>query len=194
MKKGFTLIEIMIVIVILGILATFVSGNYITSLKKGRDARRKTDLQQIQNALELYYEDQGFYPTFDIFPTPLLKLCQTRIGSTCPTGEKVYMQKIPDDPIAGNKYYYQTDANGSLYLVLSCLENPLEQSFAYSQNGYTNTDCGSCGECKFGNTSTNISLSDYATSTPTPTPTTQAPTATPTPTTPSGPPPADPFL
>ncbi|PIP15252.1 hypothetical protein COX47_00635, partial [Candidatus Roizmanbacteria bacterium CG23_combo_of_CG06-09_8_20_14_all_35_49] len=57
-RKAFTLIELLLVIIILGVLATLIIGNFFTSLKKGRDARRKGDLEQIQRALEMYYEDK----------------------------------------------------------------------------------------------------------------------------------------
>jgi len=63
-KKGFTLIELLVVIIVLGVLAALISGNFFTSLKKGRDAKRKADLEQIQRALEMYYEDKKAYPTF----------------------------------------------------------------------------------------------------------------------------------
>ncbi len=67
-RKGFTLLELVIVIVLLGILSALISGNFITSLKKGRDSRRITDLEQIQKSLEMYYEDQKAYPTLAIAP------------------------------------------------------------------------------------------------------------------------------
>ena len=53
-KKGFTLIELLLVIIILGVLSALITGNFFTSLKKGRDAKRKADLEQTQRALEMY--------------------------------------------------------------------------------------------------------------------------------------------
>ena len=61
-RKAFTLIELLIVIIILGVLAALITGNFFTSLKKGRDAKRKADLEQVSRALEMYYEDKKAYP------------------------------------------------------------------------------------------------------------------------------------
>ncbi|MGB9706948.1 MAG: type IV pilin protein, partial [Microgenomates group bacterium] len=61
-KFGFTLIELLVAVAILGILATVGLGSFQSSQMKGRDARRKSDLSQIQKALEMYYNDKGAYP------------------------------------------------------------------------------------------------------------------------------------
>jgi len=152
-KKAFTLIELLVVIMILGILAALISGNFFTSLKKGRDARRKGDLEQIQRALEMYYEDKGSYPTFNIFATAGYQLCETKIASTCGS-EKVYMIKIPDDPLSSNNYVYSQ--TGSAYQLYSCIENSQDQGQGVKQTGY-GVSCGSgvCNPCKYGISSPN---------------------------------------
>ena len=61
-KKGFTLIELLVVIAIIAILASVVLVSLSVARAKGRDAKRVSDLKQIQNALELYYSDYGKYP------------------------------------------------------------------------------------------------------------------------------------
>ncbi len=128
MKKGFTLLELTVVIAILGVLSALITGNFITSLKKGRDARRKADLEQIQRALEMYYEDKKTYPTFS-FPFGN-KLCETE---TCASGEKVYMQKVPNDP-SGFSYGYNSD--GTYYRLYACLENN-QQILPYQSQNYS---------------------------------------------------------
>ena len=141
MKKGFTLIELLIVIIILGVLAALITGNFFTSLKKGRDAKRKADLEQIKQALEMYYEDKRTYPTFAL---PFGgKFCET---ASCLLAEKVYMQKLPDDPVPGKDYEYLTTA-GADYKLFACLENNL-QMLPYTSSGYTTATMTSCGSCQ----------------------------------------------
>lgn len=62
-KKGFTLIELLVVIAIIAILISVGAVSYTRSLKLSRDAKRKTDLEQIRQALETYRAENGTYPT-----------------------------------------------------------------------------------------------------------------------------------
>ncbi|GIW64933.1 MAG: hypothetical protein KatS3mg092_0866 [Patescibacteria group bacterium] len=125
-KKAFTLLELLIVIIILGVLSSFITSNFLISLKKGRDARRKGDLEQIQRALELYYEDKRAYPSNISFGQ---SLTDTETG-------KIYMNKIPNDP-SGNSYKYESD--GTYYKLYACLENN-QQILPYISNP-TNFTC-----------------------------------------------------
>src|SRR5579872_5066555 len=62
-RKGFTLIEILIVVAIIAILASIVLVGLGPTQQSGRDARRLSDLHEVQNVVELYYNDCGFYPS-----------------------------------------------------------------------------------------------------------------------------------
>ncbi len=66
MKKGFTLIELLVVIAIVGILSQVILASMQTARQKARDAKRVAELQQLQLALELYYDDNKSYPA-DIY-------------------------------------------------------------------------------------------------------------------------------
>jgi len=59
--RGFTLIELLVVIAIIGVLSIIVISSLNTARDKGRDIRRKSDLRQIQTALEMYYDKCGTY-------------------------------------------------------------------------------------------------------------------------------------
>src|SRR3990167_4751352 len=64
-KRGFTLIELLVVIAIIGILATFVIASFSSAQGRGRDSRRKADLDAVKKALELAKADctgGAYYP------------------------------------------------------------------------------------------------------------------------------------
>lgn len=63
-QKGFTIIELLIVIVIIGILATLVLSTYASGPAKARDSKRLTDINSIATQLEIYNSETGGYPTF----------------------------------------------------------------------------------------------------------------------------------
>jgi len=132
--KGFTLVELLIVISIIGVLTTLLMANFIGVRQRARDAQRKSDLRQIQSALELYRSDQGIYPQ-------LVPNCSNSIKSPdCSTS--TYMQTVPKDSMGssyynGGKYYFLS--NGSTYTLGACLENPSD-----SQGTSTNPGGSGC--------------------------------------------------
>lgn len=70
-QKGFTIIELLIVIALIAILATLVLTNFTDAQAKGRDATRNTDINSIYQKLEEYHNEKGAYPqtfTVDDFP------------------------------------------------------------------------------------------------------------------------------
>jgi len=62
-NKGFTIVELLIVIVVIGILATLVIVTFTGIQKKGRDSQRQTDINAVQSHVESFYAQHGFYPT-----------------------------------------------------------------------------------------------------------------------------------
>lgn len=98
-KRGFTLIELLVVIAIIGILASIVTASLGDARKSGRDAKRISDIKNIQVALALYYADNNIYPC-SIYITG---------GSGCSNApafnQSVYMSQTPLDS-AGAQYQY----------------------------------------------------------------------------------------
>ena len=94
--SSFTLIELLIVVAIIGILAALIIVSLNTVLPKARDARRKSDLDEIQRAFQMYYVSHGNYP--DLFTAPGTVDCGAI--TSAPSGWlSPYMNTIPSDPL-----------------------------------------------------------------------------------------------
>ncbi len=113
---GFTLIELMVVVAIIGILTALVTVNLQDARERARDVQRKSDLKAIQQALELYKNDRipQTYPATASWRTDLT------------TGG--YIKAIPADPTfassgAWSDYVYTRGSDPLLFTLVSCLEN-----------------------------------------------------------------------
>lgn len=109
MKKqaGFTLIEVMVVVVILGILAAVIVPKIMSRPEQARIVKAKEDIASIQSALDLYKLDNGVYPTTD---QGLQALVTKPTSDPIPRNWKSdgYLQKLPVDPW-GQAYQYVND-------------------------------------------------------------------------------------
>ncbi|KOO06617.1 type II secretion system major pseudopilin GspG [Vibrio hepatarius] len=105
MKKqsGFTLLEVMVVVVILGILASFVVPNLLGNKEKADQQKAITDIVALENALDMYKLDNSVYPTTDQGLDALV----TKPSSPEPRNyrEGGYIKRLPNDPW-GNDYQY----------------------------------------------------------------------------------------
>ena len=112
MKRGFTLVELLVVIAIIGLLVSIVIPNLSNARAAGRDARRVSDIKNIQLALALYYNDNLHYPC---------SLSGTGMISSCaPDFYPTYMATIPKDPKTGIDYIYSSQQNTSATDNLTC--------------------------------------------------------------------------
>ena len=125
-EAGFTLIEIMVVIIILGLLATLVIPNITGYTEKAKREKTRADLTSIEGALELFKADCGLYPTTEQGLEALIVRPST--GRICNKWmEGGYFKKgIPLDPW-GNRYAYSAPGRrGEAYEILSLGPDGLE--------------------------------------------------------------------
>lgn len=137
MRKGYTLIEILVVATIIALLAAVGAASYIAFNQSGRDARRKADVEQIRAALEMYRSNNGTYPGSGV----LTISCS---GGSFTAGGNTYLSKIPTDPsCSGYSYYLNVSASGDDYT----LGAEMEASDPGGNCGSCGSTAGSCNYC-----------------------------------------------
>lgn len=134
-NKGFTLIELLVVIAIIGLLASIVLVSLNSARGKARDVKRISDLHQIVLALEMYYDDHGYYP-----PSSCGWDCNGYLFSTSGTNwipalvSEGYMSVTPVDPknnaagpwVTGNYSYSYGNVGRTTYSPQYDLTTQLE--------------------------------------------------------------------
>jgi len=140
-KKGFTLVELLIVISIIGILAGLGLSSYPKAQKQARDGKRKADLEQIRSALEIYRSDCKTYPA-----TVSVVWGQPLVGAGVCAGN-TYMAQVPKDSLSPTYGYKYKFWNKNQYCLC-----------AYLETGGIVGSCNCDGNC--GSASCNYKLSN----------------------------------
>ena len=120
-KKGFTLLELLVVITIIGLLSSVGLASYTRAQARARDAKRQSDMTTLRNALELYYSENNVYVNtggaWQAITTPLVVLVPN------------YTKQLPADPGGqGLAYRYRSVTTNQGY----CLEGKLETATSTS--------------------------------------------------------------
>lgn len=108
--NGFTLIEILVAATILAVLAAIGFVSYASINQRSRDSKRKSDIEQVRQALEMYRSDNGYYPATGSGSWTDASGLSSVLVST-------YLPAIPSDPKSPDQVYrYQaTNATGGNY-------------------------------------------------------------------------------
>lgn len=133
MSSGFTLVELLIVVAIIGVLSSVVISSLNGARMKSRDARRVSDLKQIRIALEMYYDQNGSYPIVKWATSGI-----TSYDSSLSRWTQLqnflspYISKLPADPkssgssgpwYTGNYHYAYGSVNGLSYDLVGQFED-----------------------------------------------------------------------
>jgi prepilin-type N-terminal cleavage/methylation domain-containing protein len=126
-QKGFTLIELMVVVTIIILLMAAITYSFLPALSKSRDTRRFTDLKDLQKALNLSFVSHGRFPV----STSEVTLTGSDVVNTLLFNDGDLRTQIKD-PLSGDtescgsgntcNYYYQSNSGGTLYQLRFCLE------------------------------------------------------------------------
>ncbi len=137
-NRGFTLMELLVVVAVMMILAVLGLSSYLFSIKKSHDVVRKSDLAAIAKGLEAFANDFTVYPDDD--GAGKIKACGIDTAlAACVWGDEamkvsirgedqIYMVKIPKDPVSGQYYYYTKTTDG--FDLYAGLENTSDLSYA----------------------------------------------------------------
>lgn len=126
-KKGYTLVELLVVMALVAVLSGISLFAMQGARESGRDAERKSDLETIRSALELYKSDCDTYPNVsagDFY---------TNIGSdhnfgdndggSCGSGSRIYLYNVPQDPVGGSNIYYYRRLSSFTYELCAVLDD-----------------------------------------------------------------------
>ena len=147
--RGFTLVEILVVLTLIGIITIFSVVNGPTQLQKARDAVRKTHLDRIKNAIEEYYQDKDCYPQ-------AISSCNNNFVN----GSLVLLDRIPCDPNNNLSYTYVPETSScpksyQLYANLEYTNDSIIDKIG-CRNG-----CGPDCQFNYGVASSNEKLNPY---------------------------------
>lgn len=110
MRKGFTLIEVLVAVTIIAVLVSIGVVSYSSVNKRSRDAKRRGDIEQLRSALEMYRADIGSYPD------PSGDGSWTDASGLSAELVSTYIPAIPSDPKSTQTYQYQaTNPSGTKY-------------------------------------------------------------------------------
>lgn len=117
-KLGFTLIEMVAVVTIIGLLATAILATFYKVRSNMRDTQRVATITQLQDALEAYYRDEGIYPATE----------EVEPGSIFKSATIIYIDEVPhnpspqdDGPCVDNDFIYEQLDSGRSYTITFCL-------------------------------------------------------------------------
>lgn len=161
MKKAFSLIELLVVIAITAVLLAVALPNFLSARERARDSRKKQELNEMKNALRLYYSDFQRYPASSGFTQcngriygilgctathlaccPCDSTTDFAVGDATSACTTIYMKKFPAD--FGTTIVYPPSPNTDGFCLRTTLENAADPDIAISQARCSSQCPGQC--------------------------------------------------
>ena len=117
-NRGFTLIELMVVIIILGVLAMYVAPKIMGRPGEARQVKARLDIQNLETALKLYKLDTGMYPTTDQGLQALVDKPETgNVPKKWKDGGYLEKSRVPKDPWDNEFIYLSPGLKGDFDII-----------------------------------------------------------------------------
>lgn len=149
-RKGFTLIELLVAISIVALLSSIVIASIGSGRAKARDAKRAGDLIQLRNALELYRQDNGAYPSTGGMNNVYMEdgcinqsagVGDSKTANWIPGLAPTYISELPHDPKPASVSCYMYASNGTGYMLTAwnTVETGPQKTRLFSRSGVRET-------------------------------------------------------
>lgn len=115
-RRGFTLVELLVVIIVIAVLAAIAIPKFASSSQRSKESSLRANLKVVRNAVEMFKNDTGFYPAAlsDLTATSAPANGKDASGATkaitASDWKGPYLQALENDPISGSAFNYSTTA------------------------------------------------------------------------------------
>lgn len=144
--RGFTLLELLVTATLIAVLTVIGIVSYSSVNKRSRDVKRRSDLEQLRSALEMFRSDKTQYPGNASYPS----IQDATFNDASTLGSSIvannYIPSIPTDPDGKSSYYYEPSSSNNIYngyCVCAMLE-------IIPSNAGTCTSVTLPGQCNYG--------------------------------------------
>lgn len=141
-NRGFTLVELLVVISIIGILAALIVANFVGARSRASDATKKADLRSIKTALQLFHNDYNIFPEAanglyirgcGVDPLVSPSNCLPGEPFSAGAGSTVYMNSVPEIGFRYRSGTNDCEPTGQTFLLFVTLENASDEDIVKSQ-------------------------------------------------------------